>query len=116
MTSSVEEAILLLKRWQSNSSKLRIVWGSDHSRMAFQGKVWKIDDSSLWCIGADIGTELHFNVEDAAKIDFRDERGIPEDFPDIAQDTELFLSILWPDNSRLSVVEEKQALSPSTHI
>jgi hypothetical protein len=61
MVSSAEEAILVLKKWQSNSSRLRIVLGTDHARMTLHGRVFKIVNSSVICLGDSPENEIHFD-------------------------------------------------------
>jgi hypothetical protein len=107
MVSSAEEAILVIKRWKSNSSKLRIVLGTDHARMTLHGKVFSISDSSICCLGNESENEIYFDLSGTASISFADAQGLPKGFeflkPLVVND---LIAILFENGSRLMLLNE----------
>lgn len=107
MLSSVDEAILLLKKWKSNSSKLRMVLGTDHARMALHGRVSEIVNSSVCCKGDEAGDEVHFDLAGASSISFVDDRGLPKGLevlkPFVTGD---LITAVFKDGTRLALLNE----------
>ena len=75
MVSSADKAISVFKRWASDSARLRLVLGTDGARMTFRGKVFRITNSSIWCVGNEAGNELVFDLMGAETISFADAQG-----------------------------------------
>lgn len=116
MRSSAEEAILLLKRWKSNSSALRISFNTDQARAILIGKVELVTDAGLAsCFGVTPADEVSFDVVSASSIQFVDSNGLPKGFEDITGSIDTVLAFMWPDGSRLTLVEHK-APDSSTQI
>ncbi|HTD21783.1 MAG TPA: hypothetical protein VK738_03965 [Terriglobales bacterium] len=108
MISSTEEAILILKKWQSSSRELRMVFGSNHALMTSYGKVQSVDDpSSIWCIGEEMGAEIRFDLAAAGSVAFIDSGGVPEGLEFLSGIIDESISMVWADGTRLNLVAEK---------
>ena len=110
MVSSADEAILILKKWKSNSSKLRMVLGSSHVFMTLHGRVSSIDNSAVLCLGIEQENELRFDLEGAIGISFADERGLPEGFEFLKSlVVDDLIALFFEDGTRLMLLNETPA-------
>lgn len=106
MRSSADEAILMLKKWESSSSRLRMVFGSDHARMTLHGKVRSAATESVCCIADDDKDELTFDLSGNAIISFIGSSGLPEGFEDLDGVVDEVISVVWPDRTSLILLTE----------
>ena len=110
MDSSRDEAILIFRKWESNSSRLRMVLGTSHAVMTLHGKISSIAAFFIVCVGDDSKNEVRFNLADAASIVFADAGGLPAQFdflkPLVVDD---LISVTFLDGARLMVLNETAA-------
>ena len=110
MISSIETAILILGKWKSNSSKLRIVFENGHVHAAFHGEVESVADTSLVSLaGAGIGDELRFDLKGNPSISYIDSGAVPEGYEPLADYICESLVMAWEDGTRLSLLTEVQS-------
>jgi hypothetical protein len=84
-----------------------MVLGTDHVRMALHGRVVNIVDLSVWCIGVELGDEVHFDLAGAASISFADAQGLPVDFESLKTVVvDDLIAVLFEDGTRLMLLNE----------
>ena len=109
MISSVEKAILVLRKWETSSSRLRMAVFSGPVSMTSHGRVESLaDTSSVWCIGAEAGDEMRFDLAGATSIVYVDSAAVPEGYEPLADFIDESLSMAWEDGTRLSLSIEKR--------
>ena len=109
MISSIEKAILVLKKWETGSPKLLMSFVSDHVRITSHGKVESlVDTSSVWRVGAETGDETRFDLARAASISYIDSAAIPEGYEPLADFIDESLSMAWEDGIRSCIVSHKE--------
>jgi len=108
MISSVEKAILVLRKWETSSSRLRMAVFSGPVSMTSHGRVESLaDTSSVWCIGAEAGDEMRFDLAAATSL-CMDSAAVPEGYEPLADFIDESLSMAWEDGTRLSLSIENR--------
>ena len=107
--SSTEEAIRILVKWHTDSSKVRVTFANDKIFVTCHGEVYSVDDPSwIWCIGDEIGDEMRFNLEGAMSIASTNSSSAPGSFEPSTDVMDDFVSVTWADGTRLYLVRERR--------
>jgi hypothetical protein len=106
--SSAEEANLLLKRWQENSTTLRIVLGTHHVQMRLNGTIATVTSDLVWAQGSAVAENLKMSLPGASFV-FMDERGLPPLFHRLVPGVDELLSIVWSAGTRLTLLKERSS-------
>jgi hypothetical protein len=107
---SAKHAIRILRSWQRQSSKLRLVLGNNHSLLTCHCTIHSVEDASwIWCVGTEKGDEVRFDLAGALSIalincDVEAER---DSF--MAETADEAVSVTWADGTRLKLVHEKRS-------
>lgn len=78
--------------------------------MTSHGRVRDVSNpASVWFVGDEIGAEIWFDLTGATSIQFVASDGLPEGFSALSELVDEFISVMWDDGTRLSLVKEQTA-------